>query len=154
MMLQNLIDDAWCKCAYASIMYMFAWVIGPSSEAIMSVGILCLLDFGLGFYRAMRGDLGGFKREKFYSGIQKFTRYMIFFVAARATDTSMTGLAPVLSGKIASLALGYIAIGEFLSISAHLAQLGTRLPSKLIYRVRGYRDGMFDCIEKKKDSEE
>ncbi len=133
------------RAFWAAACSVVSWMLGGWGEPLTALLVLYVIDFALGFAVAWRDE--ALSAARFRGGVYKILIYGLVIVVANLLDLAVGGL-PFLEQPVRSLFILYLALGEFLSASAHISSLRPGiLPAGLLARVRGYRSAMFrqDC---------
>lgn len=136
--MERLLEQATWKTIWSSVLACISWLLGGFDAPLYALGILYIMDFGLGFYRAWMAEC--VSASRFRNGCGKFLLYSLVIVAAHMLDLVLRQPLPYAAQYVRDVMCLFLAINEFLSVSTHLNGLGVRLPRWLIDRLRSYRD--------------
>ena len=126
-------------CALFGSICFFLFGENIRDSLIPSLLLLMVLDYVLGFARGWvthRISSGKMKR-----GLFKFILYGIAIIVSVHINQALTVLIPYFAGvNICPFLIAYLIINEALSVLEHLTYFGVPLPSKIVSRLRAYRD--------------
>lgn len=143
--LRELCCDFSFKAFWAMVASLFSWAVGECGEPVAALVTLWALDFALGFALAWRGH--AVNSGRFRSGVYKILLYALVIMAANLLDMAV-GSIPFLDHPVRALFVCFLALGEFLSVCAHISVIKPGvLPKGLMLRVKRYRENMFATRE-------
>lgn len=147
-----IVESAWGwvkeLCAFPAVkggcaagMAFILSAVGHPDSAFLALVHLMVADFGLGFYRAWRGD--NLRRDKLIKGAVKIVCTWVAVALMFKVDEAV-GKTPILNhllfgASLHGLLIGYFCVTEFISCSEHLASFGVRFPEGIIRKLREYR---------------
>lgn len=114
---------------------------GYPETAFSSLSLLLLVDFVLGFTRALRER--NLRRDKLRMGAYKIVTYWVAIAIITLTDHTLTKALPI-ETPLANLLIAYLGVNEALSCLEHLCALGLPLPGPLVEWLMRYRDILTD----------
>lgn len=138
MIFSEVLDQASWKSFWAAVLSCVTWLIGGLDASVLALAVLYVTDFCLGFYLAW--STRTLSARRWARGVRKSLLYCLVLVSAHMLDLAMGKPLPFSVGWARDFMIIFISIGEFLSICAHLAQLGVRLPQGLLDRLTSYRN--------------
>lgn len=139
--LKSLFVYPWFKAICAGTCSCIIWLVGDEirNTLIPSLFLLMFLDYALGFIRGWqthRISSGKMKR-----GLLKFILYGIAIIVSVHVNQAVATLVPYFKGiNLRPFLIAYLIINEGLSVLEHLTFFGVPLPSKIVKRLRAYRD--------------
>lgn len=138
MILSEVFDQASWKAFWAAVLSCVTWLIGGLDASVLALTVLYVVDFCLGFSLAWTSRT--LSARRWAKGLRKSLLYCLVLISAHMLDLAMGKPLPFSIGWARDFMVIFISIGEFLSICAHLAELGVRLPRGLLDRLTSYRD--------------
>ena len=148
----SIFSDFGFKSCIAFFGACLSLTVGGFDQLFISLIWLIVLDFILGFSRAWREcHISGSKMKH---GLMKFILYGATIQISLHMQYTLAYLRPVVLGVDLTLALrdwliAYLVLNEGLSCLSHLAYFGVPIPTRLIKRLKAYRDCIFHEKEAK-----
>ena len=148
-----LVDFCFKSCG-AFLVACLSLAVGGFDQLIVSLMWLMILDFLLGFSRAWKEcHISGSKMKH---GIMKFILYGVAIQIGLHMQYTLAYLKPTVMGVDLSIALrdwliAYLVLNEGLSCMSHLSYFGIPIPTRLIKRLKSYRDCIFHEKETPKE---
>jgi|GEM_PF-2428078 len=138
-MISELTSNAIWKGFLAAVLSCLTWLIGDLNASIHALAVLYATDFALGISQAWTTKT--INRARFNLGLRKSLLYILLLLAANMLDKAWGGQTPpFVYWTVRDFIILSVCIGEFLSIAAHLARMGVRLPKSLLDRLASYHD--------------
>jgi len=142
---RNLCDVGAIKTLVALPASLATWLFGGFGELLLSLILIMVIDFTLGFIRAWREH--NVSSHKMMGWVVKFSMYGIGVILANRLDTVL-GMCLVdlpvdqLNANLRTFVIAYLCISESISVLEHMGHLGFRVPRIFIKRLQQYRDGL------------
>lgn len=125
---RELLENFSAKAALSGIFGFAGTLVGGAAPLINALFVLMLLDFVLGFWRAVR--LHAVSGSKLKAGALKFVFYALSVVVMAGVDFALIR-AGLMRLPLRDLYIAYLCITEGLSALEHLAWFGVPVPPRI-----------------------
>lgn len=136
--LHQILNHPFIKGSIAMIVVFLEFMIWGFDVAIRALLVLLILDFIMWFSVAFRDHR--ISRKKMMSGLCKMMIYFVGVSMAHWTDILI--FHTTVEFGFQNFIIVYLGVNESLSIIKHMADLGVKMPIKIVERLESYRDNI------------